>query len=297
MTTISNNTENESANTFSISSHIDSRAKRHEIADISNKDLLGLSTIELNVSELCNRKCSFCPRYDEDIYPNQKLFMATTTVRNLVKQLESASWHGDIHITGFGEPHTHPELLEIVSILNTYPKLFIEITSNGDRLIDKEMTYTQKLFNNGLNMLTIDCYDGDEQYNKRTEIMTILPTDKYRLRAHYDIGNTDELMVEYGFNNRSGIMGGEGIQNKCYLPFYKTLIDWNGDLILCCNDWHRQAGNMGNINENGIVDSWNSDKIQNIRRRLAQGKREGVCANCNINGTKFGLNSFLLHNN
>ena len=184
MTTTLNNIENESATTFSISAHIDSRAKRHETADITNTDLLGLSTIELNVSELCNRKCSFCPRYDEDIYSNQKLFMATNTVRNLVKQLESTSWHGDIHITGFGEPHTHPKLLEIVGILNTYSKLFIEITSNGDRLIDKEMTYTQKLFDSGLDMLTIDCYDVDEQYTKRTEIMNILPTNKYRLRAH-----------------------------------------------------------------------------------------------------------------
>ena len=295
--TLNNTLDGSVREIFNVSAHIDSRDRRHQEADITNNKLLGLSTIELNISELCNRKCSFCPRYDEDVYSNQKLFMAENTVHNLVKQLESASWRGDIHITGFGEPHTHPKLLEIVSILNTYDGLFIEITSNGDRLIDAELAYTRQLFANGLDMLTIDCYDGDEQYNSRVKIMATLPKNKYRLRAHYDIGDTDQLITDYGFNNRSGIMGGDGVQGKCYLPFYKTFIDWNGDLILCCNDWHREAGTMGNINEVGITKCWNSDKMNGIRETLAKGKRTGVCANCNINGTKFGEESFLLHTN
>lgn len=39
-------------------------------------------------------------------------------------------------------PHSHSKLLEIVKILNTNKNLFIEIKSNGDRLIDKDWNYT-----------------------------------------------------------------------------------------------------------------------------------------------------------
>ena len=65
-------------------------------------------------------------------------------------------------------------------------------------------------------------------------------------------------------------------------------------MTLCCNDWHREAGNFGNIKEIGIASCWNSNKLKEIRRSLAQGVRKGVCANCDIVGTKFGEDSFML---
>lgn len=279
---------------FDVDAHIESRNKRHGEANIHSRDLLGLSTIELNITELCNRTCSFCPRHDPEIYPNQKLFMDLDTVRNIVKQVEATDWYGDVHITGFGEPHTHPQLAEIIRILKTSDRLYVEITTNGDRLIDQDINLAQELFDIGLDMLTVDCYDGDDQYNIRLDRMQALDGE-WRLRQHYDTGNTQDLIVQYGFNNRSGIMGGTGIQNQCYLPFYKTLIDWNGNMVLCCNDWHRTAGSMGNVNIDGLVACWNSDRLKSIRGELAQGVRRGTCASCNIRGTKFGQKSFDLH--
>ena len=279
---------------FDVNGHIKSRHSRHQNADLYNEYYPGLATIELNISELCNRTCSFCPRHDPSVYPNQKLFMDEYTVQKLTTEIIQTGWYGDVHITGFGEPHTHPHLLEIVQILRTAP-VYIEITTNGDRLIDSDLNYTKELFRAGLDMLTVDCYDGEEQYKRRQAEMLFLPGNGWRLRKHYDTGNAQELIAEYGFNNRSGIMGGTGVQNQCYLPFYKTMIDWNGDVVLCCNDWHRQAGNMGNILETSFAECWNSEKLTAIRAELAKGSRRGACANCSIVGTKFGFESFSIH--
>jgi radical SAM protein with 4Fe4S-binding SPASM domain len=281
-------------NNFNVKEHIDNRKVRHKQANINSKFFPGLSTIELNITELCNRTCSFCPRHDPKIYPNQKLFMSIETVKKLTDELASSDWYGDIHIAGFGEPHTHPYLLKIVETLKQYDKLFIEIITNGDRLIDVDLNYTQSLFDSGLDLLTVDCYDSHSQYDKRLKAMKVLP-NKYRLRQHYDIGDTANLINEYGFNNRSGIMGGEGVQRPCYLPFYKALIDWNGDLMLCANDWHRKSGSMGNIIKSSFKTCWNSDKLKNIRKNLEKGIRLNACTNCNINGMLYGLESFLLH--
>ena len=284
-------------NNFDISEHINIRNFRHKSANINSLDLPGLSTIELNVTELCNRTCSFCPRRDPEVYANQKLFMSLDTVTNLVDQIRKTDWYGDVHITGFGEPHTHPYLKEIITILRK-ANVYIEVTSNGDRLIDTHIDYAIEMFKAGLDKLTIDCYDGQKQYLKREEIMknTFDPLHyNWRLRAHFDDGNTEQLMQDYGFNNRAGSMGGSGVQNQCFLPFYKTFIDWNGDMTLCCNDWHREAGTMGNVIKNGLVDCWNSDKMKYIRSQLYQGIRKGVCGKCNIKGTKFGASSVDVH--
>jgi len=76
------------------------------------------------------------------------------------------------------------------------------------------------------------------------------------------------------------------------------MIDWNGDLVLCCNDWQRASGTFGNINETNLSDIWLSEPIVNIRRQLSQGIRKGpACGSCNVGGTAFGEKSFNLHRN
>ena len=279
--------------TFSVEGHVASRQHRHSQSDIYNKQFPGLATIELNITELCNRTCSFCPRHDPQVYPNQKLFMELDTVATLTSQLKSAAWHGDIHITGFGEPHTHPQLREIISILRE-ANVYIEVTTNGDRLIDTDIDYSLSMFKAGLDMLTVDCYDGKEQYLERENKMLNVFQDvhNYRLRNHYDTGNPEDLIAEYGFNNRAGAMGGNGIQGQCYLPFYKAFVDWDGEVRLCCNDWHRKAGTMGNILDIGFSECWKGQKLQMIRKHLSRGQRGGACSSCNINGKKFGKESY-----
>ena len=89
---------------FDVNEHLEYRKKRYHNADINNKKLLGLSTVEINPTELCNRTCSFCPRSDPNVYPNRNLNMTIDTAENISNQLLDANFTGDIHITGFGEP-------------------------------------------------------------------------------------------------------------------------------------------------------------------------------------------------
>ena len=41
-----------------------------------NNPLGSLLTVELNTTELCNRKCVFCPRVDPGVYPNRSLHLS-----------------------------------------------------------------------------------------------------------------------------------------------------------------------------------------------------------------------------
>ena len=274
---------------FNIEKHIKNRITRYRRARINSTDLPGLATIELNISELCNRTCSFCPRHDPKLYPNQKNFMSLVTVNELVKQIDQSDWHGNVHISGFGEPHTHPELLNIVKILKSSSKVYLEITTNGDRLVDKDVDELIELFDNGLDVINVDCYDSKEQYATRKETLEKIGAT-YNIRNYIDLG-IQKAVSDYGFTNRGGSLGEVSASGICHLPFYKTLIDWNGDIVLCCSDWHREAGSFGNILKTPLTDIWNGSKIKTIRESLLNSKREGVCSKCSMNGTKIGKTS------
>lgn len=275
---------------FDLGKHIDARVTRYKRANIYSNDFPGLATIELNLSELCNRTCSFCPRHDPKVYPNQKKFMDIKIVQELVKQIDNSDWQGNVHLSGFGEPHSHPELLEVIKTLKSIDKIYVELTTNGDRLVDKDINELVECLNNGLDIVNVDCYDNEEQYNTRKAILDKVQA-RYTLRKYFDYG-VEHSVKNYGFTNRGGTLGAVDSTGPCYLPFYKTLIDWNGNVILCCSDWHRQAGNFGNILKEPLTNIWNGSKIKIIRESLINSRRVGVCSTCSMNGTKFGKPSF-----
>lgn len=275
---------------YDLAKHITARTNRYKRANVYSKSFPGLATIELNLSELCNRTCSFCPRHDPSVYPNQKNFMDLSVVRSLIKQIDDSDWKGNIHLSGFGEPHTHPELVEIVKIIGKSDKTFVEITTNGDRLVDKDLDELIECFNNGLDVVNVDCYDNEEQYKSRKVVLDSIGA-RYTLRKYYDNG-LESAVKNYGFTNRGGSLGEVQTSGACYLPFYKTMIDWNGNVVLCCSDWHREAGEFGNILNQPLTNIWNDSKLNTVRKELSKGNRIGVCSKCSMNGTKVGKVSF-----
>lgn len=46
------------------------------------------SFIELNINEICNRSCVFCPRVNPKIYPNQNIHMDLAIAESIKKHLK-----------------------------------------------------------------------------------------------------------------------------------------------------------------------------------------------------------------
>ena len=269
--------------------HIAYRRERYTEADITNPQLLGLATVEINPTELCNRTCSFCPRSDPDIYPNRKLHMTVYIADKLSTQLYNANFTGDIHITGWGEPLLNPDILEIISKFSRY--FFTEMISNGDRLLSKRISH-KDLTSYGLHSIIVDCYDNEQQ----TMAMETLLSDfegKQRIRSNYDTGNANLLQL-YNFNNRGGTLGAvKSMQRQCWMPMYKAFVDWDGGVGLCCNDWARKQKDFGNINTDTFSNIWMSDEFKYVRKQLLEANRKDLsaCSGCNTNGCKSGEGS------
>ena len=92
------------------------------------------SFVELNINELCNRTCIFCPRHDPKLYPNQNLHMDLSLAEEIAKQLSEINFNGIVNISGTGEatltkylPSIVKNLVIEISILNW---LLMEINLN-----------------------------------------------------------------------------------------------------------------------------------------------------------------------
>jgi radical SAM protein with 4Fe4S-binding SPASM domain len=71
---------------------------------------------------------------------------------------------------------------------------------------------------------------------------------------------------------------------KC-CPFVLTTfsIRSNGDVIICCNDYTEDII-LGNVNESTIKEIWNSERYNQIRKKLNDKKYDeiSVCNNCSL---------------
>lgn len=276
--------------------HLQRRIERYDVCSTFKSfttNLKGLAFIELNITEKCTRKCGFCPRYDESIYKNRDLDMSLETVVKLVSRIKNSNFEGDINICGFGEPFLHKNLLSVVKELKKLNNR-VSITTNGDVLNTRNIS---ALYSAGLDFMVISCYDGKEKIAKIAKLFDQAGIkEKYFIRDLYNNGNSELFALENNFNNRSGIIKHFNHLRKCegvcYLPFYYVILDYNGDALLCVQDWFRKAGKFGNINHNSLEEIWNNVRLNEFRKKLVNGKRElEPCSTCNVNGSLFGRES------
>jgi radical SAM protein with 4Fe4S-binding SPASM domain len=247
------------------------------------------SWIELSIIDVCNRSCIFCPKSDPSIAPDTYQRMQLVLIDKLAKDLKEIDYKGSVVLCGYGEPMLHKEVNEISKRLAKVS--FVEVVTNGDTLNSNKIT---ELYNSNVNKLLVSMYDGPEQIEKfkKMTLESKVPKDFVILRDRWYDKNKD-----YGLKltNRTGTISvGEqekvGTYDKCYYPSYQLLIDWNGDVFLCPQDWQRRI-TMGNIMQKSLFDIWTGKIFEKYRKNLLQGKRcDSPCTLCNAEGTILGKN-------
>ncbi len=79
--------------------------------------------IYIEISNLCNVQCSFCPIVERD-----KKVMSSAEFKGVISKLVGHTEEVSLHL--MGEPTAHPELEEILDIC-TYYKIPVNLTTNG----------------------------------------------------------------------------------------------------------------------------------------------------------------------
>ncbi len=245
------------------------------------------SWIELSLIDVCNRICSFCPKSDFDIAPNTYQKMNLKFINKLYEELREIGFQGAFSICGYGEPLLHKDLIPIVNILGRLGG--VEIVTNGDPL---KKEYLKKLFESKATKLIISMYDGEHQidhFEKMIKDSNIDPNFVVlRNRWH---GSSEDFGVK--LTNRVGnIDAGEqkkiNLNRGCYYTSYQLMIDWNGNVYLCPQDWDRRLP-VGNVSQENFFNVWSGKILNKYRMKHLTDKRDiSPCNKCNADGKIHG---------
>jgi organic radical activating enzyme len=251
-----------------------------------------IKSIELNLTELCNLKCGFCPRGSEhNPYPNQNLNMSLDTVELIAQQAVEFNRNVIFTLSGRGEPTLHPQFDKIIDIIRNY-KFKIHLYTNGHRF-EKFRSSIDKC-----HWLTYDVYsEKDEDFlNAILKVNDLkIKYKRIHLKTEQGIVKHEWFNGEYTLNdstsfleNRAGSVQ-EKYNNKlnfkrskfCKYIEEKLFLDWNGNYNLCCMDWSTK--NLGNIYRQDIKTYIEQNEyLQAYKNGIRSGKRLSPCDVCTI---------------
>lgn len=220
----------------------------------------------------CNRTCEFCfnnPKFKQ----REKGVMPEEIWKRIIDELLQLKYKGRISPHFYGEPLLDKRLCDLVSYARKKcPSAYILIDTNGD-LLDESLV--KKLYSNGLNKLFVTSYD--EEIPERLLFLK----NTYPALVHIR-GVNDFHKV-----NRSGKIFGHKTKQKsiCYNPSFQLIINWQGDVLLCCMDYYKEVS-FGNVDMHGIRDIWFSEDFTRVRHFLRKGQREKItiCTYCDHDG-------------
>lgn len=233
------------------------------LKNILTKGTMDIFTeVEIETYTVCNRKCSYCPNSK---FTRGDYKMQISLFKKIIDDLKELDYKGDITPDFYNEPFLDKRLPELLKyIKKQLPDSKIVIFSNGD-FLDK------RLFDE------ISNYVGLIDITDHGNLNPNIPKDeKIKIRK-----------LEH-FSSRGGLVTVKNkiTKEKCYQPTRMLVITYNGDVILCCNDYFGKHV-FGNLKEESIMEVWNKKSFINARKKL----REGVpifkiCKECFENRRK-----------
>lgn len=281
--------------------HFKTGLPRDEICNLFKRSI---KMVEIETFSYCNRKCWFCPnsfidRFSENIYLDEQGYL------NILEALATINYSGMISFSRYNEPLADKIILKrMQQCKKVLPKALIHTNTNGDYL---DMEYLGKLYDSGLRSLNIQVYLGNEEkfddelvLNKMKTMLKKLPlpykmtVEKINKWYEAELMYKDMTIRMYARNFLiNGCNRGESINlsdnylrtSPCLSPFYHIYIDYNGNVVPCCNirsdnPKHKKYV-LGNIFKENIFDIYGNNKFVQWRRSLFNYDiKKGVCKTC-----------------
>lgn len=242
-----------------------------------NKRQYGYDSLFVNLAietnSFCNRGCDFCPVGHARRPVRQ---MSEEMFDGIMSQLVWLNYVGNVCLHWYNEPLADKRITAWVAKARAAcPQSFIYFASNGDLLTAEKL---QALIDAGLDLIRVSQYDGVMMPN----IQEILKQPKLARHMHASVKTGPDL-----WNNRGGSLPQltvlqEPMKDRCIRPDEQLVIDANGHVPLCVNDYFGSY-RIGNVTDTSLVDLWNHPRLQQAREHLRQADRTKieVCRACN----------------
>ncbi|MBA4383424.1 MAG: radical SAM protein [Anaerolinea sp.] len=245
----------------------------HTILFFVQKRWMGLFlSITIETTAYCNRQCDFCPNNDK-YPPREKGIMRQCLFDKLITELGKLNYSGRISPHLYGEPLTDKRMVALVGqIRRACPFAKIMVFSNGD-FLTKDIL--RELIKKGMDEIYVTNYDNDDK------------PELCRLQQQYGDFVSVRKFVDVEKRNKAGLL--ENVEKAgsdmrpCPRPASQLVVNWRGDVVLCCNDYYGKYL-FGNVEEKGLINIWQSHKYSKFKDTLLKsgGRKEiDLCKECN----------------
>jgi radical SAM protein with 4Fe4S-binding SPASM domain len=228
------------------------------------------TAIEIETTTTCNRKCGYCPnsKYDRGNH-----LMEESLYRKIIDELAGLGYNGRISPHFYGEPLLDKRLPDLISYTRQkLPEGYIVVYTNGDML-------TRTVFDN-LIARGVDCFLVTQHIGVASPVL---------LETLNSLSNTDKERITFRkfdenslLSNRGGLVTPKnvGVMKDCNFPSTSVVIDYLGNIILCCNDYFSTI-KFGNLMNEKLIDIWNKQSYSGLRKALRNGQFNlDICKKC-----------------
>ena len=246
---------------------------KHQLEDVILQNPIDcLRIVELNVSNVCNLKCPFCPQSSK--YVSDQGFCSISLVEEIKNQLKSINFNGYICIAGHGEPTLHPKIIEIIEKLSEFK---VVLVTNGIPLSSASIKHISALC-----QIKVSVHNWNNKqwyFDKFAETNAIF--------RNHDMENP-----QMNLYNRAGAISSDfkPLMTICNYPFYKMMIDVDGTYRICEADWLNKTKSNYTVFEVPIDQHFIFKAKQYREKMLMPYHRQNIecCKMCNINGCLAG---------
>lgn len=250
----------------------------------------------------CNRACHFCPT-NNTVFP-PKEFMADELFESILSDLRSWGYSGGFSLYGHNEALLDSRIAGLTRrAQELLPSIYQSLSTNGDKLT---LSLATELFDAGVRSMLVNCYDDRQGLIDRmlaiAKHLELLPgyhvhyvgSSAWAFPMHYHSSERSFTLYDArqfkegfpGITSRAGNVAGfaalsEPISRNCERPWTYVHVKYNGNVILCCQDWAEEVI-LGNMREQSLVDIYNGPLAEHYREKLGEHDRRGLklCDRC-----------------
>jgi radical SAM protein with 4Fe4S-binding SPASM domain len=187
----------------------------------------------------------------------------------------SYGYTGRISPHFFGEPLLDKRLMQLIGYAKQKcPHAFIQIMSNGDMLTEPLLL---KLIEKGVDHIIVTNYDDTQ--NEELIMLSRKYATHVRYRSYQDLCLTNRAGKIFHLESSKS-------NSPCFRPSKQMVINWKGNVLLCCQDYCEEYV-LGNVRNESLLTIWNSKKFEQYKEMLSkEGGRQKIeiCKKCDHSG-------------
>lgn len=272
--------------------------------------------IDIGVTNACNSNCIMCPHSKLKNIGTMNMELYKKIIDNCVKLKIK-----NITLSFFGEPLLDKTLIEKIRYAKAkeiyvgfYSNASLLDTSWARKLIESGLDcitisldgYTKEIYerirrglkfdvvkNNILNLIKLK--EKMKRSNPEIDLVLVeLEENKKEIKKFYKEWKNEVRSISIiNMRNWTGEINKKGTKESfhfnykvkrkpCSLIWQRMVVDWNGDVVLCCDDWNHSTI-LGNLKKQTIEEVWKGKKLKDIKEAHIKGEfwKIPICTKCN----------------